>query len=103
MKIRLELMQGNGEVICREINTVRPFQVFGYTFAAHPVVNPDGTFKDPKKCGWVVTEVSSGAIAARGDLRCKAIVNAKRILAEAGEEKTSRSIKYALDQQRRKG
>lgn len=101
MKIRLELKQQNGGLISHEINAVRPFQVFGYTFAAHPVVNPDGTFKDTKKYGWVVTEVSSGAIAARGDLRCKAIENAKRVLAEAGEEKTSRSIEYALNQQRR--
>ena len=106
MRIKLALMGrcgkfGREECYYHEVEATMPFQMFGYTFAAHPRVNPDGTFKDPKKYGWVVTETSSGAVAAVGDLRRDAIKNARIVLAEAGEEKTKRSIEYALDQQRR--
>lgn len=102
MKIKLGLMHRDGKIEFHEVKATMPFEVFGYTFAAHPVVNPDGTFKDPKKCGWAVTEASSGAIAAFGDLRCEAIENAKRALVGAGEEKTTRAVQYALGMQRRR-
>jgi hypothetical protein len=101
MKIKLALMHSSGKIEFHDVKATMPFQVFGYTFAAHPVVNPDGTYKDPKKCGWAVTEVSSGAIAAYGDLRREAIENARMVLAVEGEERTTMAIKYALDLRRR--
>ena len=102
MKIKLALIHTGGKVEFHEVKATMPFELFGYTFAAHPVVNPDGTFKDPKKCGWVVTEASSGAIAARGDRRSEAIENARRALVDAGEQRAITAINNARDLRRRK-
>jgi hypothetical protein len=94
---------GREKVILREIEATVPFTMFGYTFAAHPVVNPDGAFRDPKKCGWVVTEASSGAIAACGDLRRLAIENAKKGMLNIGEAGVRRAVNYALSTQQKGG
>lgn len=87
---------GRERVVLRKIEGKMSFTMFGYTFAVHPAVNPDGTFRDPKKHGWVVSEVSSGASAGTGHLRRLAIENAKKAVLKAGEEGVKRAVRYSL-------
>lgn len=108
MKIKVAINEpygrnGRGEVVLREIDATAPFEMFGYTFAAHPAVNPDGTFKDTKKYGWVVSEMSSGAVAGIEDLRRLAIENAKNGMLNVGEDGVRRAVNYALSRQREGG
>lgn len=99
MKIKVAINKrygrhGREKVVLREIEATVPFTMFGYTFAAHPAVNPDGTFRDTKKCGWVVSEVSSGAAAAYGDTRHGVIEYAKKRIAEVGADRVRETIEH---------
>ena len=96
MKIKLALMHRDGEVVFHEVKATLPFQVFGYTFAAHPAVNPDGSFKDPKKSGWVVSEASSGAMAGHGNTRREVIEFVKETVKSVGADRVRMSIELQL-------
>ena len=97
MKIKLSLMHRDGKIEFHEVKATMPFELFGFTFAAHPAVKADGTFQDPKKCGWVVTEASSGAAAAYGDTRRGVIEYAKSKMESVGADRVRETIEYQID------
>lgn len=106
MKIKVAINErygsyGREKVVLKEVKATMPFQVFGYTFAAHPRVNPDGTFQDPKKCGWVVSETSSGAAAAYGDTRRGVIEYAKKRIESVGADRVRETIEYQIGLQKK--
>jgi len=108
MKIKVAINErygryGRNRVVLRNVEATMPFEMFGYTFAAHPTVNPDGTFRDTKKGGWVVSEISSGAVAGTGDLRKLAIENAKKGMLNIGEAGVKRAVNHALSIQQKGG
>lgn len=106
MKIKLAFIErygkyGRERIVLKEVKATMPFQMFGYTFAAHPAVKPDGTFKDAKKCGWVVSEASTGSTAAYGDTRRGVIEEAKRRIMAVGAERARAEINKQLKLQKK--
>ncbi|MFH2076399.1 MAG: hypothetical protein ABIJ57_13820 [Pseudomonadota bacterium] len=106
MKIKVAITErygryGRERIALREIRATMPFEMFGFTFAAHPVVNPDGTFRDPKKCGWVVSEASSGAVAAYGDTRRGVIEYAKSRIESIGSDRVRETIEHQIGLQKK--
>jgi hypothetical protein len=106
MKIKVAINKrygryGREKIVLREIRATMPFEMFGFTFAAHPAVNPDGTFRDPKKSGWVVSEASSGAAAAYGDTRRGVIEYAKSRIESIGADRVRETIEQQLGLQKK--
>ena len=101
MRITIPCENFLGDTSFHEIEASAPFEMFGFTFAAHRKFIPG--IPAERSGGWVVVEISSGAIVDRGDLRTEAISKAKETLQRVGAEKLRKEVKKILRRQKKAG
>ncbi len=100
MKITIPMESFDGAMEFVEVDASMPFEMFGFTFATHRRV----IIEIPsKESGWVVVEISCGAVVQRGDTRAEAIRKAKETLQRVGEERLRKEVKKRLRQQKKAG
>jgi hypothetical protein len=99
--ITIPLNDHAGGMSFHEIKASSSFEMFGFTFATHRSVMPDGS--QDSSGFWVVSEVTCGAVIRRGDTRKEAIASTKETLLRVGEEKLRKEVKRQLRQQKKAG
>ena len=96
MKITVHVDNLDGDYGEFAIKAYCPFQMYGYTFAAHREI--DGKTGNPKRYGgFAVSEISTGFRCTADQTRMGAIQSTKDRLKEMGEAAFLRSIKWAQE------
>jgi len=97
MKITVHVANLDGDYGEFAIKAYCPFQMYGYTFAAHREI--DGKTGNPKRYGgFAVSEISTGFRCTADQTRMGAIQSTKDRLQEMGKGAVKRSIKWAQAQ-----
>jgi hypothetical protein len=99
MKITVPMEHMDGKMEFFEVDASCPFEMFGYTFAAHRGLNADGSASTV----WRVSEVSCGASVLRAETRAEAVRRAKIALADVGEKRLRQEVSKTLKRQKKAG
>jgi len=87
MKITIKNTSVAGKTESIEVTSYLPFEMFGYTFAAH---------RRPGMPGWRVSETSTGKDVVTAETRREAIQNAKMAIERRGAAELKAAVEMWL-------